>query len=431
MQSTTTPRPEGSIYMGDYADTPIPKPRMAFIGAGRRAGYLARVLAHIEGAEIVALCDLSAETASALADSLEDLGRPRPALYCEDKDSYKRMLVEEKPDAVFVTVGWQFHEALACEVMEHGCHAFVEVPLAISIDKIWNVVDTAERCQRHCMMMENACYDRQELLFLNMVRQGAIGDILHGEGAYIHDLRFTLTDDNRSEAEWRAQHYVERNGNLYPTHGVGSVAQYMSLGRGTDSFSHLVSLSSRSIGFSNYVQEQFPDDHDLNNQDFACGDINTSIIKTKLGNTIMLQWDECTPRPYTRHNFIQGTKGVLAGFPTRVYSEEFVGDVAHDWLRGDELAAVVEKYEHPLWKRLGEKAVEIGGTRARDYLMLNRIVEALQLGAPMDQNVYEGAFWSSISKLSEQSVAADGAPAYFPDFTRGDWKTTKPLGIVY
>lgn len=417
--------------MGDYADAPIAKPRMAFIGAGRRAGYLSRVLAQIEGVEIVALCDLNAEAAEDLAAQLVELGQARPAIYCEGADDYQRMMDELHPDAVFVTVGWQFHEELACEVMERGAHVFVEVPLAISIAKIWKVVDTTERCQRHCMMMENACYDRQELLFLNMVRQGVIGDVLHGEGAYIHDLRFTFTDANRSEAEWRAQHYIERNGNLYPTHGIGSVSQYMSLGRGTDSFSHLVSLSSRSIGFANYIQEQFPDDHELNAQDFACGDINTSIIKTKLGNTIMLQWDECTPRPYTRHNFIQGTKGVLAGFPTRVYAEEFVGDVAHDWLRGDELAAIIEQYEHPLWKRLGEKAVAIGGSRARDYLMLTRIVESLQQGTAMDQNVYEGAFWSSISKLSEQSVAADGAPAYFPDFTRGDWTHTSPLGIVY
>ena len=312
--------------------------------------------------------------------------------------------------------------------MEAGAHAFVEVPLATSIKDLWQIVDSSEKHQRHCMMMENANYGRHELLFLNMVRLGLIGEPVHAEGAYIHDLRFTLTDDNRTESEWRTRHYLHRNGNLYPTHGLGSLSQYMNLGRGCDSFSHLVSMSSSSRGFGNYSSEHFPADHEWNSQPFACGDINTSIIQTCMGRSIMLQWDECSMRPYTRHNFIQGTRGILAGYPTRVISELLGAKEHDDWTQGEALEAIYKQYDHPLWKRLGARGEELAGKRARDYIMLSRIVHCLRRGEPLDQNVYEGAYWSSVAELSERSVAAAGEPASFPDFTRGDWRKTP--GII-
>lgn len=422
-----TPRPANAQYMGNYAAPALARPRVAFIGAGRRAHYLARVLAQIEGVDIVAICDVDSASAAQLSQKLESLACPAPVLYTQGAMDYQRMLVEQSPDAVFVTVGWGLHAEMCCEIMRHGAHAFTEVPLAMSLEQIWQVIDATELYQRHCMMLENACYDREELLFLNLVQQGVIGDVVHGEGAYIHDLRFVFSDDSRTESQWRAHYYMNRNGNLYPTHGIGAISQYMGLGRGQDQFGYLVSLSSRAMGFSNYMQEYFEADHPYNAKAFACGDVNTSLIKTYLGNTIMLQWNECSTRPYSRRNLIQGTLGTLLADPTRIIAKEFIKGDAHDWLEGEALQAVYEKYEHPLWARLGAKAQQIAGPRARDYLMLSRLVECLQQGLPLDQNVYEGAYWSSITDLSESSVQSDGAPVAFPDFTRGDWVNTLPV----
>jgi hypothetical protein len=240
-------------------------------------------------------------------------------------------------------------------------------------------------------------------------------------------------DPDRGTGSWRTPHYAERDGNLYPTHGLGPVAQYMNLARGEDSFARLVSYSSPAKGRNAYAEANFPPDDKWRQLDFQSGDINTSVIKTTMGRTIMVQWDETSPRPYTRHNLIQGTRGTLAGFPTRVALAggiEGVTENHHDWAEGEQLATIYEKYEHPLYTRLGELARRMGGHGGMDFIMRCRIIECLRLGQPMDQNLYEGCFWSAVSPMSEASVAQDGAPQAFPKFTRGRWQNTRPLGII-
>jgi hypothetical protein len=266
-----------------------------------------------------------------------------------------------------------------------------------------------------------------------MCRQGVIGELLHGEAAYIHELRGQMEEVERGTGSWRTYHYANRNGNLYPTHGLGPVAQYMNIGRGDDTFKFLNSFSSPAKGRQLYAKENFPADHQWNKLDFKGGDMNTSIIKTDMGRTIMVQWDETSPRPYTRHNLIQGTKGILAGFPNRIALEggvEGTTENHHEWAEGEALEKVYEKYEHPLYKRLGELSKKMGGHGGMDFMMLYRMVECLQNGLPLDQNVYEGCLWSAVGPLSETSVATNGAPQEFPDFTRGAWKTTKPLEVI-
>jgi hypothetical protein len=275
------------------------------------------------------------------------------------------------------------------------------------------------------------CYGREELLYLNMVRQGIIGDLLHGEAAYIHDLRDQMKEVERGTGSWRTYHYIKRNGNLYPCHGLGPVAQYMSLARTEDNFGRMVSFSSPARARALYAKANFPADHKWNSERYRAGDINTSIVTTALGRTIMVQWDENSPRPYSRHNLIQGTRGTLAGFPNRLAIEGAPGIKSyHEWTEGDEWEKFVAQYEHPLFKRVGDLATKMGGHGGMDFLMLYRMVECLRGGLPLDQNVYEGCLWSAVGPLSEKSVAAGGAPQDFPDFTRGNWKTTKPLGIV-
>jgi predicted dehydrogenase len=312
--------------------------------------------------------------------------------------------------------------------MQAGAHVFIETPIAVTMDEMWQLVNTSEETGRHCMHMENVCYGREELLYLNMVRQGVIGELLHGEAAYIHDLREQMNEVERGTGSWRTYHYARRNGNLYPCHGLGPVAQYMNLGRTEDTFRRLTSFSSPSKARALHAKAKFPADHKWNKLTFTAGDINTSIVKTSLGRTIMVQWDEQSPRPYSRHNLIQGTKGTLAGFPNRLAIEGM--NNFHSWAQGEEFAKLTAQYEHPLFKRVGELAKKMGGHGGMDFLMLFRMIECLRNGLPLDQNVYEGCFWSSVGPLSEKSVKEDGAPQDFPDFTRGNWKTTRSLAII-
>jgi len=437
MQNVAQQRSSGAKYMGDYAAPKLQTVRCAFIGVGSRGSGHARQLADIEGTEIVAISDLYEDLAKRSEERCKESGKgtrhQNIALYFGSEDGWKKMLQEVKPDAVFIATPWPLHAPMAIQAMKQNAHAFVEVPLAFTIDALWEVVNTSEQTQKHCMMMENVNYGREELMYLNMCRQGVIGELLHGEAAYIHELRRQMQQVERGTGSWRTFQYAKRNGNLYPTHGLGPVAQYMNLARGEDNFSRMVSFSSPAKGRKAYAMQNFPPDHQWNQLDFKGGDINNSIIKTTLGRTILVQWDETSPRPYTRLNLIQGTKGTLAGYPTRMALEggvEGATETHHEWAYEDKLQAMYEKYDHPLYKRLGELATKMGGHGGMDFIMRYRIIECLREGIPLDQNLYEGCFWSAVSPLSEESVAQDGAPQEFPDFTRGGWKNTKPLAIV-
>ena len=429
------PVSEGT-YMGNYAAPKIENIRAAFIGVGNRGGDHLSFLAKLRGTEIVGISDLYEDLVQKWKEKAEAIGKgtrhQKIALYHGDDQRWKLMLEEQKPDVVFIATNWNNHAPMAIEAMKQGAHVFIEVPIAVSIEEMWELVNTSEKMKKHCMMMENVNYARDELMFLNMCRQGVIGDLIHAEAAYIHELRWQMNDEERGTGFWRTHHYANRNGNLYPTHGLGPVAQYMNLGRGDDTFNSIVSFSTPALGRKDYAQKNYASDHKWNGLDFKGGDLNTSIIKSHLGRTIMIQWDETSPRPYSRHNLIQGTKGALAGFPTRIALEggvEGITDNHHRWVQGDDLAALYEKYDHPMYKRLNDKTKE-SGHGGMDGMMVYRIVECLQKGLPLDQNVYEGCLWSAVAPLSELSVAQGGAPQKFPDFTRGKWKTTKPLDII-
>ncbi len=217
------------------------------------------------------------------------------------------MLDEVKPDVVFIATNWKNHAPMAIVSMEKGADAFVEVPIAVTLQEMWDIVDTSERTKKHCMMMENVNYNRDELMFLNMCRQGVIGDVMHGEATYIHELRWQIEEQERGTGSWRTHHYAKRNGNLYPTHGLGPVAQYMNIARQDDMFNSMVSYSTQALGRQLYAEKNYPKDYKWNQLEFKGGDLNTTIIKTIMGRTVMVQWDETSPRPYSRHNLVQGT----------------------------------------------------------------------------------------------------------------------------
>jgi predicted dehydrogenase len=424
-QSATPSRPTAAKYMGDFSAPGLERVKVAIIGVGARGTGHASQLAGIDGVEMVAICDLDEGRAKKAADGMKD---HQPKIYSGAEDAWRKMLAETRPDAVFIVTPWDLHAPMCVGVMEAGAHAFCEVPIAMTIEEMWRIVDTSEATGRHCMMMENVNYGREELLYLNMVRQGVIGELLHGEAAYIHELRSQM-ENGDSTGSWRTFEYAKGAGNLYPTHGLGPVAQYMNLARGEDQFGRIVSFSSPAKGRALYAAKS----EKLSNPEFRTlayqGDMSTSIIKTTLGRTILVQWDETSPRPYTRHNLIQGTRGTLAGFPNRI-AVEGLTESYHEWAEGEAFEALATKYEHPLYKRMGELSKTKGGHGGMDFLMLFRIIECLRKGEPLDQNVYEGCFWSAVGPLSGKSVEQDGMPQSFPDFTRGGWKTTKPLGIV-
>lgn len=429
-QASAPARGAGAKYMGDFAAPKLDTVRCALIGVGARGSGHAAQLAQLEGVQVVAISDLYEDLARKSEARVKAKGH-NPKVYFGDENLWRKMLVEAKPDMVVIATPWEVHATMGVEAMKAGAHAFIETPIATTLEDMWALVNTSEQTGRHCMHMENVCYGREELLYLNMVRQGLIGELLHGEASYIHDLREQMKEVERGTGSWRTYHYIKRNGNLYPCHGLGPVAQYMSLARTEDQFGRLVSFSSPSRARALYAKANFPPDHKWNAATYKAGDMNTSIIKTLLGRTIMVQWDEQSPRPYSRLNLIQGTKGTLAGFPNRLAIEGAPGlKPYHEWTEGEEWEKFVAQYDHPLFKRVGELAKKMGGHGGMDFLMLYRIVECLHNGLPLDQNVYEGCFWSSVGPLSEKSVRENGAPQEFPDFTRGNWKTTRPLGII-
>ena len=422
-------------YMGDFAAPKIENVRIGIIGVGARGSGHIKQLASIEGTEIVAICDVYEDLVKRSMKACKSIDRNRHfqiKAYYGDENQWLKMLKTEKLDAVFVATNWNNHAPMAIQSMKEGAHAFVEVPLAVNLDEMWDIVNTSEKTKKHCMMMENVNYGREELMYLNMCRQNIIGDLLHGEAAYIHELRWQMEQEQKGTGSWRTLHYREVNGNVYPTHGLGPIAQYMNLSRKDDNFKSIVSYSTPAMGRKLYAEKNFPKDHKWNKMNFKNGDLNTSIIKTELGRTVLVQWDETSPRPYTRLNLIQGIKGTLAGFPTRVAFENGFEGLTKDhlsWVQGEELKRVYEKYDHPLYKRLNQKTIS-SGHGGMDGIMMYRIVECLKNGLALDQNVYEGCFWSSVTPLSAYSIKNEGAPQAFPDFTRGDWKKTKALEIV-
>ncbi len=445
-------RPSGAKYMGGFIAPKLKKIKVAIIGCGARGGTHYNHVSAFEGTEIVGICDLYEDLCEKAKKKVLANGKGKRhqnvKLYHGDKHAYKKMLKETKPDLVYVITPWEWHTPMAIDAMNAGAHVCVEVPLTTSIKETWELINTSEKTQKHCMMLENVNYGREELMYLNMCRKGIFGEILHGEAAYIHELRGQMNsvDRGRGTGSWRTHHWANENGNLYPTHGLGPVAQYMNIGRTDDTFRRLVSFSSPARNHELWVEKHAKPDSKLRKIDFTKGgDMSTSIIKTMMGRTIMVQWDESSPRPYTRHNLIQGTKGTGKGFPFGIaldYAkgdglpealfQKLAGDKNHTNYHGwsTDQKAFYDEFDHPLYTRMADVAKKMGGHGGMDAIMNFRVIECLQKGQPLDQNLYEGCLWSAVTPLSRKSVAEDGMPQDFPDFTRGQWKTTKPLPIV-
>ena len=445
----TPAREAGQTDVLELRCEPLPVVRIGFVGLGMRGfGAILRMMA-IEGTEIVAICDLEPYNIQQAQKSIASHNRPAAAEY-SGESGWKELCERDDIDLVYICTDWLTHTKMAVYAMEKGKHVAIEVPAATTVAECWQLVNTAEKTRRHCIMLENCCYDKFEMATLNMAQAGLFGEIVHVEGAYIHDLRELCFNERlsttnayelgvgevKSETQnkenlvgywnhWRKKYHAKHTGNLYPTHGLGPICQILNIHRG-DKMNYLVSVSSNQFGITEYAKNRYGENSPEAKQEYLLGDMNTTIIKTEKGKTIMIQHDVTSPRPYSRLHTISGTKGFAQKYPFRQIALE---PNAHNALPKAKMDSLLAVYEHSFYKEVGKRAAELGGIAhgGMDFIMDYRLIYCLRNGLPLDQDVYDAAEWSCIVELSEISVRNNGAPVAIPDFTRGAWDKVKGL----
>ena len=422
-QAPMSVAPKQIFNMSGYAAPKLDEVRIGFIGLGNRgSGAITRVN-RIDGVKTIAICDVRPEKAQAGAKALKKMNI-EPVLYTDKEEAWKEMCQRDDIDLIYICTPWDLHTPMAVYAMKQGKHVAIEVPAATTLDECWQLVETSEKTKKHCMMLENCCYDFFELLTLNMARQGYFGELLHVEGAYIHDLLSANFKQNQYYDNWRLKANM-RNGNLYPTHGLGPICQLLDINRG-DQMDFLVSMQSNDFSMHNMaveLSEKDPYFKSFVDKTFR-GNMNTTTIKTQKGKTIMVQHDVSSPRPYSRIHLLSGTKGVAMKYP-----EPRISDHHHEWVKPDQMAELEKKYAPPIVAKIGELAKQIGGHGGMDFMMDWRLIDCLRNGLPLDQDVYDAAAWSSIVPLSEMSVNNRSKSIDIPDFTRGSWKSNARVDI--
>jgi hypothetical protein len=396
--------------------------RIGFVGVGGQGMTHVDNLLDIPGAELHAIGDIVAEKVKVAQAKVVARGFPEPKGFSRGPRDFERMCAEMELDLVFTATPWEWHVPVMLAALASGKHAATEVPAAMTVDDCWAMVEAAEKHRKHCVMMENCCYDRFELMTLNLVRQGLLGDLLHGEAAYLHDLR-GVKFSAEGEGLWRRAWATGHNGNLYPTHGLGPIANCLDINRG-DRFQRVVSFSSPSRGLQLWQAEQLAADDPRRRERYTLGDVNVSLIQTARGRTIYLAHNTNNPRPYSRLQLLQGTKGIVSGWPYRVHLEG--RSQAHQW---EEVDKYYEEFDHPLWRSQRIKDMD-RGHGGMDFLEDYRLIGCLLRGESTDMNVYDAAALSSMVELSIRSVAQKGKPQEVPDFTRGRWREWAPWPIV-
>ena len=427
--------PNGNLFALD--NMPNVKVRMAIIGTGLRGQDHLELLLRRDDVEVVALCDISDIMIKSAKELVTKFKKKMPEIFTGDKYSYKKLLEKYKGiDGIIIATPWEWHKPMIIDSINAGIkYVASEVIIGISLQDHWDVVHAAEKNNAHVMMLENVCYRRDVMAVLNMVRQGMFGELIHLQGGYQHDLREVKFNDGInpyghgvefgekgfSEAKWRTEHSVHRNGDLYPTHGVGPVANYININRG-NRFTSLCSFSSKARGLHNHIVKKGGAAHANAKVEFKLGDVVTTNINCANGETILLQHDTNLPRPYSLGFRVQGTEGIWMDVNKGIYIEDKAAK-AHRW---DDAKMWLDKYDHPLWKKY-ESAAEGAGHGGMDFFVINSFVESIKAKQPTPMDVYDAAVWSAISPLSEQSIALGNETIEFPDFTGGQWMYRKPI----
>ncbi|MBR2839070.1 MAG: Gfo/Idh/MocA family oxidoreductase [Kiritimatiellae bacterium] len=413
----------GGAPMRDFAASPLKRIRVGIVGCGSRGSGAARRLPKVPGVEVAAVCDVRQYFLDKAVADVEKAAGRKPHAFGVAEDAWKGLCDWDGVDVVYNATPWHLHAPIAAYAMRAGKHVFVEVPSAMFVDECWELVETAEKTKRHCMQLENCCYGETELLALNLSALGMLGELLHGEGAYIHDRRWQIFNDTQWKA-WRRTWNARHSGNQYSTHGLGPIAFDMGVNRG-DRFDYLVSVDGVQRGYEAYAAATLPEGDPRRAIRFAMADMNVTTIRTAKGRTIVLQHDVTSPRPYSRINLVAGTKGVFRAWPKlNVFLEDKPPAKYVDGhsFSDTETERIRKEFMHPLYKAAGEMAKKVGGHGGMDYLMDLRWAYCLMNGLPLDADVYDLAAWCAVSELSERSARSRSKALDFPDFTRGAWK---------
>lgn len=400
---------------------PLDTVRTGFIGIGMRGKDAVKRFTYIGGTKVVAICDLEQAYIDKVQNKLMSRGCEKAVEYVGE-DSWKELCERDDIDLVYISTPWDLHVPMAVYAMEHGKHVAVEVPAAMSIAECWQLVNTSEKTRRHCMMLENCCYDFFEMTALNMAQQGLFGEIVHVEGGYIHNLDPFW---DKYHSNWRLKYNQNHRGDVYPTHGIGPLCQILDIHRG-DKMDYLVSMDTDSFHGKEVASKQ------LGTTDFANGDHTVTLIRTAKGKQIEIQHNVYTWRPYDRLFQITGVDGFACKYPIQGFSFKPENldhsDADYQNLKGEEFVsdeirkALMEKYRHPIIADIEEQAKKVGGHGGMDFIMDYRLIYCLRNGLPLDQDVYDAAEWSCLTELSGLSIAYGSMPVEIPDFTRGEWK---------
>ena len=413
----------GDATMMDFAAPPLNRVRIGFVGVGLMGTAHVENFLKIEGVEVAAVCDIVKEKVVRAQKMVVEAGQPLPEGFSRGPEDFERLCDRADLDLVFTATPWEWHVPVCIAAMNAGKHAATEVPAALTIDDCWRLVETSERTRRHCVMMENCNYDRFEMLTLNMVNQGALGELLHAECGYLHDLR-AVKHDMDGEGVWRRAHSMTTNGDLYPTHGLGPVAQCFDINRG-NTFETLVAMGSKTRGLHLYAEERFGSDSAQAAEIFVLSDVVTTLLRTARGETVVVTHDTSSPRPYSRDFLVQGTRGIASKYPQPGIHIEGRSE-AHRW---ETMEGYIEEFDHPVWRQL-EAASEGAGHGGMDFIEDYRLAEALRLGRAPDTDVYDAAMLSAVIELSGRSIARGSEPMRFPDFTRGGWRRVRRLQVL-
>lgn len=418
--------------MCGYAAPKIPVVRIGYVGIGGRGSWAVNRMTNIKNVEIKALCDVREAAVKSNQQTLQKAGWPAAKEYYGNEVAWKKLCEQEDIDLVYIATPWEWHVPIAVYAMEQGKHVAVEVPGARTLEECWQLVETSERTRKHCMQLENCCYDFFETLTINMAQQGVLGELVHAEGAYLHPLLEMLfggkpkdANDYAGEGAWRWKEN-QKNGNLYPTHGLGPVAQAMNINR-SDKMEYLTSMSSNDFMMEALAEKLAAGDpwYKQYTGKHYRGNMNTSVIKTNKGKTIMVQHDISSPRPYSRIHALSGTKGFVQKYP-----EPASIALGHEAVDAQKMKQLEEQYTPELIRHVEQAAKKIGGHGGMDFIMDWRMIDCLRNGLPLDIDVYDLATWCAVTPLSIWSVAHRSNSIDVPDFTGGSWKTNKPVDLT-
>lgn len=424
-------RPEGQTDVLQLRCDPIDTVRVAFIGLGMRGPGAVERMMHIPGVKIVALCDVLEENTKKVNKLLEENGWPKAQEFFGDTAVWRQVTKLDNVDLVYVATDWNSHAKMGVQAMKDGKHVAIEVPSALNLEQIWELINTSEQTRKHCMQLENCVYDFFELTTLNMVQQGLLGEVLHGEGAYIHNLEPFW---NEYWNNWRLEYNINNRGDVYPTHGIGPVCQAMNMHRG-DKMNYLTSMQTKTVCIPEFIKKTTGKDVSEN---FQNGDHTSTLIKTEKGKSILIEHNVATPRPYDRMYQLTGTKGFANKYPVSGYAivgDQLPGDLkkdhedlsGHAFLSQEGKEALMAKYKHPILVELEETAKKVGGHGGMDYIMDYRLIYCLRNGLPLDMDVYDLAEWCSLTPLTKISIENNSMPVEIPDFTRGGWDKLQKL----